>query len=168
MAVYFGFALADSMFAGDVTISRRGLSVEEVREIVGRGVVPCLNPTHAPTIGAMRELFGIEVEIPETAPRVFLDHGDSVVVMGVRGLSRLEGRHEYTADEISSATFSFSIYTAYAVIWEGFVVDGFVHGGGGISYTPFQYGDPLQAWKEACKINFAYGDSARGLVPHKQ
>jgi hypothetical protein len=31
--------------------------------------------------------------------------------MGVRGLPRLEGRHEYTEEEIAAATFSFSEYT---------------------------------------------------------
>ena len=108
---YFGFALADSMFAGDITISRRTLSVEEVKEKVEAGVTSCLNPSHAATIAAMREKFGIQVEIPVTPPRVTLTTGDSVVVMGVRGLPRLTDRHEYLAEEIASATFSFAEYT---------------------------------------------------------
>ncbi len=110
--VFFGFALADSMFQGDVQIARRSLSVEQVRELVQAGVVPCLNPSHVATINAMKARYGLEVAIPEKAPQVQLGAGDSVIVMGVRGLPRLDAtRHEYTEAEIASAAFSFSIYT---------------------------------------------------------
>lgn len=115
MKKYFGFALADSMFTGDVTISRRVLTPEQVKEMARDGVLtPCLNPSHQATIDAARERFGIEVEIPETPPRVVVESGDSVIVMGVRGLPRLTDRHEYTAEEIASATFNFSEYTVMA------------------------------------------------------
>lgn len=109
--VYFGFALADSMFVGNAVIRRRELSIDEVRELVGTGVEPALNPSHTATISAMRERYGIDVEIPDAPPRVQVGSGESVVVMGVRGLPRLTDRHEYTAEEINSATFSFSMYT---------------------------------------------------------
>lgn len=109
---FFGFALADSMFTGDVTISRRVLTPGQVKEMARDGVLtPCLNPSHQATINAMRSRFGIDVEIPAKAPQVALENGDSVVVMGVRGLPRLTDRHEYTEEEIASATFSFSEYT---------------------------------------------------------
>ncbi len=112
MTIFFGFALADSMFSGACTIERRELSVEDVRGLVADGkVTPCLNPSHKATIDAMRSRFDIAVEIPETPPRVSVGSGDSVIVMGVRGLPRLTDRHEYTEEEIASATFSFSQYT---------------------------------------------------------
>ena len=110
---YFGFSLADGMFAGleqGTGIRRFTLTADQVREKVAQGVESCLNPSHTATIAAMREKFGIEVAIPATPPRVELKRGDSVVVMGVRGLPRLTDRHEYTAEEIASATFAFSIY----------------------------------------------------------
>ena len=110
--VFFGFALADSMFQGDVQIARRSLSVEQARELVSAGVVPCLNPSHVATISAMKARYGLDVAIPDRAPQVALGTGDSVIVMGVRGLPRLDAtRHEYTSEEIAGATFSFSIYT---------------------------------------------------------
>lgn len=108
---YFGFALADGMFSGDCAIERKVLTVDEAKEIIEQGVEPCLNPSHQATIDAMREKFGIEVAIPDAPPRVTLDVGESLVVMGVRGLPRLTDRHEYTAEEIEAASFVFSRYT---------------------------------------------------------
>ena len=110
MTKYFGFALADSMFNGDYTIVRKALTADEVKAMV-KELTPCLNPSHKATIDAMQARFGIEVEIPEQPPRVSVGIGDSVVVMGVRGLPRLTDRHEYTEEEIAAATFSFSMYT---------------------------------------------------------
>lgn len=111
MKVYFGFALADSMFAGNCQISRQILSVEEVKTRIAQGVESCCNPSHQATIDAMKSRYGVEVAIPEAPPRVELHSGDSVVVMGVRGLPRLTDRHEYTAEEVAKATFSFAEYT---------------------------------------------------------
>ena len=70
-----------------------------------------MNPSHAATIAAMQSRYGIDVPIPATPPRVVLNQGDSVIVMGVRGLPRLTDRHEYTEEEIASATFTFSQYS---------------------------------------------------------
>ena len=107
---YFGFALADSMFRGSCTIDRRSISVEEVKERIAQGVESCCNPSHKATIDAMTARYGIEVSIPEAPPRVSLGSGDSVVVMGVRGLPRLTDRHEYTEEEIAKASFLFAEY----------------------------------------------------------
>ena len=109
---FFGFALADSMFANDCTIVRTTMSAEEVKKMAENGeLIPCLNPSHKATIEAMKEKFSIEVEIPEAPPKVVLNLGDSLIVMGVRGLPRLTDRHEYSTEEIDAATFNFSKYT---------------------------------------------------------
>jgi hypothetical protein len=113
MTAFFGFALADSMFAGDCTISRKSLTADEARVQVAAGVVSACNPSHSATIAAMRVRFGIDVAIPATPPRVSLASGDSVIVMGVRGLPRLTDRHEYTDEEVASATFVFSEYIVH-------------------------------------------------------
>ena len=110
---FFGLAIADSMF-GEYCglIARKTLTPDEVRARAEAGALtPCLNPSHAATIAAMRRRYGIDVAIPATPPRVELHRGDAVVVMGVRGLPRLTDRHEYTEEEIASATFTFSEYT---------------------------------------------------------
>jgi hypothetical protein len=111
MKRYFGFAIADSMFAGgNCMIKREEIAVERVRSLVGEAE-PCLNPSHKATIDAMKTRFEIDVPIPAAPPQVKLDKGDSIIVMGVRGLPRLIDRHEYTPDEISKAAFTFALYT---------------------------------------------------------
>jgi hypothetical protein len=114
MTQYFGFALADSMFAGDVEINRRVLNPEAVRARVP-SFVSCLNPSHVATIEAMRKAYGIDVAIPQSPPRVKLNVGDSVVVMGVHGLPRLTDRHEYSKEEIAQCAFTFTEYTVREV-----------------------------------------------------
>ena len=112
MAKFFGFAVADSMFSSDCLIRRKRLTSEEVRDMLEKGGIEfCLNPSHGSTIAAARQRFGLRVEIPEKPSVVNLDQGDSLLVMGVRGLPRLTDRHEYSEEEIASASFSFSEYT---------------------------------------------------------
>ncbi len=109
--VFFGFGLSDNMFPSGVTnLRRRDLSPEEAGEVIKGGVEVCLNPSHAETIRVMRDRFGIDVPIPAKAPIVALKAGDRLLVMGVSGLPRLEGRHEYTPEEVAGARFRFGLY----------------------------------------------------------
>jgi hypothetical protein len=110
MSTYFSFAVADGMFAGDVTVTRKIVTVEAVRELVNAGVIPALNPSHGATIIAMQRRFGLMVEVPAKAPMVKLGLNDKLVVMSVRGLPRREGVAEYSDAEISSASFEFSVW----------------------------------------------------------
>ncbi len=105
---YFGFAMSDSMFDGNLVVEREALSVDDVRAAIDAGVTPCVNPSHQATLAAMEERFGIVVEVPPAPPRVSLGHGDQLIVMTVRGLPRLTDRHEYTRDEIAGASFAFA------------------------------------------------------------
>ena len=109
--IYFGFGIAPSMFPEYCTIRRAKLSLEMLKDILRvREISSCLNPSHAATIEVMRKRFGLEVEIPAKAPVVSMKNGDAIIVMGVSGLPRLEGRHEYTDEEIEKAEFGFSIF----------------------------------------------------------
>lgn len=107
---YFGFAIADSMINANTTLIKKEIALDGVREFLKGDVNFCLNPSHVPTIDAAKGKYGLNIEVPETAPKVNLRDGDELVVMSVRGLPRLEGRHEYTSDEIEVATFTFSHY----------------------------------------------------------
>lgn len=112
--LYFSFAVADSMFPANCTISRKPLTAEEAKEVIATTPelgVAC-NPSHQATINAMQGRYGIVVEIPATAPMVKLQSGDAMIVMSVRGLPRLDAsRHEYTEQEIAAATFVFGHWT---------------------------------------------------------
>lgn len=109
--IFFGFAFSDNMLNGDVSLTRRVLELDEVKELIESGVTPVLNPSHEATIDAMRQRFCLDVVIPETPPRVTLEPSDQLIVMSVRGLPRLTDRHEYTDEEIASASFAFSLWT---------------------------------------------------------
>lgn len=109
---YFGFAVADGMFPSNCSVTRRPLSVEEVRDLLQQEYISCCNPSHAATIAAARTRYGLNISVPEKAPHVALKVGDKVAVMSVRGLPRLsESRHEYTEEEIEKATFAFGLWT---------------------------------------------------------
>lgn len=111
MAMYFGFAIADSMFSGErVEVTRSPISPETVDRILRNpSTVFCVNPSHKPTIDAAVSRYGFRVVVPE--PQVALGEHDQIIVMSVRGLPRLENRHEYTQEEIDGATFTFAIWT---------------------------------------------------------
>lgn len=112
--VYFGFAVADGMFRGQAVLRRSEISAEAAKAAVeeaasGGWLVSAVNAGHVPTIAAMRSRYVIDVPVPEKAPHVTLERGDALIVMSVRGLPRLQdGRHEYTEEEVASATFSFA------------------------------------------------------------
>lgn len=109
MTRYFGFAFSASMLPpGEVSLKKRDLSADEVRDLLAAGSVEfCLNPSHEATVEAARSRYGLAIEVPARPPRVDLASGDSVVVMQVSGLPRLTDRHEYTREEIDSASFGF-------------------------------------------------------------
>lgn len=109
MTTYFGFAIADSMLPDKCEVSKQSLDPALNKSWI-ESAIPCLNGSHTATIEAMTERFGIQVNIPEKPPQVSLKSGDSLIVMGVRGLQRLVDRHHYTKEEIEKASFKFSIY----------------------------------------------------------
>ena len=107
MATFFGFAFSASMLpGGTVNLRKEDMTVEQVRDLLPTCEM-CLNPSHAATIEAARSRFDLEFTIPERPARIALGSDDSVVVMQVSGLPRLTDRHEYTEEEVASATFNF-------------------------------------------------------------
>ena len=75
-------------------------------------LVSCVNPSHVPTLAVARERFGLEFSVPEVAPKVELRGGDSLIVMTVQSLPRLNaGQHEYTAEQVYNAKFTFALWS---------------------------------------------------------
>jgi hypothetical protein len=118
MRIIFGFGVSDSMFLqhnGQIIV-RRELTPEGAQLIVAKAteegiLVPAVNPSHKTSLEVMEKRFGISVPVPEVAPKVSLQHGDTLVLMGISGLPRLQDRHEYTSEEVNAATFTFSAWT---------------------------------------------------------
>jgi len=114
--IYFALAIADSMFPPTCTIHRWDVSVESIRKLINRGlIISAVNPGHQATLKALESRYNIKIGIPETPPKISLNLGDSVIVASVRGLPRLMDRHEYTDEEISSATFEFGRYRIFRI-----------------------------------------------------
>ncbi len=114
MTTYFGFGLADNMFPQSCNLNRRELTPAEAKRLIEGDIALCLNPSHTATIAAMNGRYGIFCEIPQKAATINLQPGDALLVMGVVGLPRLEGRHEYTQQEIDAAKFRFGLWTVSA------------------------------------------------------
>lgn len=109
MKVYFGFAMSDSMFPAECTITRLALTDTEAKSVIRKGVVSCLNSSHKATVEVMKQR-GFEVDIPEKPPVVELESSDMLMVFAVSGLPRLTDRHEYTTEEISKAVFRIGLW----------------------------------------------------------
>lgn len=120
MKIYIGLAVADSMFPESCLVERRPAPLPLVMKLLGPNepgddseVVNCCNPSHAASLSALKERFGIDLgaTIPTFPPKVSLQSGDVLLVMSVRGLPRLTDRHEYTVSEIAGAQFAFGMWT---------------------------------------------------------
>lgn len=145
MAVIFAFGVSDSMLLGSEgqMILRDQVSPEQAKEIISfakaqGNLVVGLNPSHAASIDVMQKRFGIEVQIPERAPKIELQHGNVLVLMGISGLPRLEGRHEYTQEEVNNAKFTFSTWRIYKrPQFFGLMCQGMMDGGGNSEVSPY-------------------------------
>ena len=111
--LFIAFAIADSMFTGNQNCTRREIPAKLAKHMIENyDITSGCNPTHKATLDALQERFDITVPVPETAPTLKLADGDMLLVMSVRGLPRLGGdRHEYTPEEIASASFTFALWT---------------------------------------------------------
>lgn len=172
MRVIFAFGVSDSMFlsAEGQMILRDQISPELAKEIISSAkhdLVVGLNPSHAASISVMQQRFGIEVVIPERAPKIDLQAGDCLVLMGISGLPRLEGRHEYTEEEVNNAKFTFSTWRVYSrPAFQGWMAQGMCGGGGNT-----EWGEAVAYPEEVDIPKAVYGDYADGvgiLFPEKE
>jgi hypothetical protein len=107
--IYFGFALSAAMFCeggNKISVAKHPYQkwdIEEVNAVLAEGK-SCLNPSHKATIHALGKIGFNLGEIPKEPPIVKLGLGDLLIVFQVEGLPRLTDRHQYTDEEIASAT----------------------------------------------------------------
>ena len=112
--LYVGFAISDTMFSTNAKLLREVVNVETVKQLLLDKHIVCANPSHAATFVALKEKYGIQLEVPSKAPNIHLGLHDELLLLSVRGLPRLEGRHEYTSDEIDNAQWSFALWEVFA------------------------------------------------------
>lgn len=125
MTTFIGLAMSDSMFnalPNGAIVTRYTLTPEQVRDKLtsaSADVRSCCNASHQATLTALKARFGIEVSA-QGAPKVSLGLGDNLIVMQITGLPRLDAsRHEYTTEEVASATFTFSVWR----VWDEELLD---------------------------------------------
>ena len=139
MTTFFGFGISPNMLPSsmilcdEVTASEAKTVIEAAR--AEGNLVSCLNPSHTATIAVCEAKFGISVEIPNEAPRVALQPGDILITLTPSGLPRLEGRHEYTQEEVETAVMQFKIFRVYARPEFQGIGASYITSGGGFSYT---------------------------------
>lgn len=124
--IYFGFAISDSMFNGELILQRTEVNANyaksqlEEAEENGNLVIAC-NPSHGSTLNVLKSKHDITIDIPATPPSISLNKGDRLILMSVRGLPRLTDRHEYNDEEISKATFTWAIWNVLNINANDFI-----------------------------------------------
>lgn len=108
--VYAGFNIADSMFDGDCTIQRKVINAEQFKGFCGPDVIAVFNRAHEATIRALKQRYGLDLEIPTISPRIILRPGDLLLTATLRGLPRHTHNHNYSDEEVARATFTFAVY----------------------------------------------------------
>lgn len=91
-------------------MSKLSIDAERVKKILDReSVVSALNPSHASTIDVIRRKFDINLPIPERAPKVALQSGDSLIVLQAQ-LPRLAEGEGHSAETVENAKIKFSLW----------------------------------------------------------
>ena len=105
MKVYIGLAFSASMLTGKGNLDFQPINFDDIKTIVNTSKYEsCVNPSHKASLDALKIRYGIEIPIPEKAPKIMLESGDTMIVLQINGLPR-ETR-EFTAEEVAKATFS--------------------------------------------------------------
>lgn len=113
MATYFVCAIPDTMFSdieGRVVVNHKRISLEKAKELIGEGVIACVDKSDEATMDAIRRRFWIQVEVPEDPPQVILMSGDKVIALRVRDLPQPVDRRKYSDQDLARAKFEFSLY----------------------------------------------------------
>lgn len=111
MTTFISLAVSATMFPENGVISMVALDPEDMQEVLANeSIVSALNPSHITTIDAIRRRFGIELPIPERAPKVLLQDGDCVVIIQAQ-LPRLAEGEVHSDETVFQAPISFRRWT---------------------------------------------------------
>lgn len=110
MTTFVSLAVSDTMFPDECSMSKLSIDAERAKKILEReGIVSALNPSHASTIDVIRRKFDISLPIPERAPKVALQSGDSLIVLQAQ-LPRLAEGEVHSQETVENAKIKFSLW----------------------------------------------------------
>jgi len=123
---YISLAVSATMFPSEGQIKMWSLTPSDVRMILNAPedvtvisesganvqgqIVSALNPSHASTIDVIHRKFDINLPIPEKAPKVSLNVGDSVLIIQAQ-LPRLNEGEVHSQATVENAPISFRLWT---------------------------------------------------------
>lgn len=111
---YISLAISATMFPRRCTIAVREVNEAALLDFVHDNAVSVINPSHKTTIDEIQRRYGIDVPVPEKAPQVLLQPGDSVLV--IQGtLPRLQEGEMHSPETVKSAPISLAIWTVLPV-----------------------------------------------------
>lgn len=111
MTTYIGLAVSGTMFPIEGNIKMTEATPEEVQHlVVSQNITSALNPSHTSTIDAIRRKFDLALPVPETAPKVSLAPGDSLIIIQAH-LPRLAEGEVHSAETIERADITFRRWT---------------------------------------------------------
>ena len=114
MTIYISLAASATMFPENGSIRMESITAQTVQDIIDTHpeseIVSALNPSHASTIDVIRRRYGLELPIPERAPKVSLQSGDSLVVIQAN-LPRLAEGAVHSDETVQNAPISFRFWT---------------------------------------------------------
>lgn len=110
MTNYVSLAISDTMFpAGE--LYKESMSAETAQNwLYSNQFVSAANPSHATTFDALSRKFGIDLPIPDRAPKVALERGDNLLVFQAN-LPRLAEGERHSDETVENAEFRFSLWT---------------------------------------------------------
>lgn len=109
MTTFVSLAISDTMFPDSCDLKKETIFPETVKLLLQGDVVSALNPSHASTIDVIRRKFDISLPIPERAPKVALQSGDSLIVLQAQ-LPRLAEGEVHSQETVENTKIKFSLW----------------------------------------------------------
>lgn len=112
--IYISLAVSATMFPENCAIKCEPITAQTVQNILDvhpeSEIVSALNPSHATTLDVIRRRYGLELPIPERAPKVSLQSGDSLVIIQAN-LPRLNEGERHSDETVENAPISFRFWS---------------------------------------------------------
>lgn len=111
MKIFISLAVSATMFPERGQIDMRPLTILEVEMFLQHPTLEsALNPSHKTTIDAVYRKYGLQLPVPEKAPKVSLEQGDSLIIIQAN-LPRLAEGEVHSDEIVENASISFRLWS---------------------------------------------------------